>query len=202
MYVPGNHEFHGGEVGAVARAMREAAAGSNVFLLEKASTVINDVRVFGTTLWTDFALFAGVDPVELAWSKADCRRYVPDFDGRIHCFADGYSVAMTPEITRRWHGQSVAWLAEQLATPFAGKTIVVTHHAPSARSVPAEYAQHPATPAWASALDDLVAQADIWVHGHVHQACDYTIGSSRVMSNPRGYDGELKSFDPARLLHI
>lgn len=202
IYVPGNHEFYGGEVGEVARRMREAATGSNVLLLEKASTVMNGIRVLGTTLWTDFALFAGDDPEELAWSKSDCRRYVPDFDGRIQCFADGYSVALTPDITRRWHQQSVAWLADQLATPFAGKTIVVTHHAPSARSVPDLYAQHPATPAWASPLDELVAHSDFWVHGHVHQTCDYAIGSCRVISNPRGYGGESESFDANRLFKV
>ena len=202
IYVPGNHEFYGGEVGVVARAMREAAAGSNVLLLEKASTVMSGIRVLGTTLWTDFALFAGDDQEDLAWSMSDCRRSVPDFDGRIQCFADGYSVALTPDITRRWHQQSVAWLAEQLATPFAGKTIVVTHHAPSGRSVPAMYAEHPATPAWASQLDDLVALSDFWVHGHVHEACDYTIGPCRIMSNPRGYDGESKTFDAAWLFKV
>jgi predicted phosphodiesterase len=202
IYVPGNHEFYGSEVGEVARAMREEAAGSNVLLLEKASTVINGIRVLGTTLWTSFSLFAGNDPEELAWSMSDCRRYVPDFDGRIRCFADGYSLALTPDITRRWHQQSAAWLAEQLATPFAGKTIVVTHHAPSARSVPVLYAQHPATPAWVSPLDDLVTQADFWVHGHMHQTYDYSIGPCRVMCNPRGYDGESKTFDAAWLFKV
>lgn len=201
-YVAGNHEFYGGEVGEVALAMRAAASGSNVQLLEKTALELPGLRLLGTTLWTGFDLFAGGDEEELAWAKADARRYVPDFDGRIRCFADGYSVALTPDITQRWHQQAKVWLARQLAMPFAGKTLVITHHAPSPISVPEAYAQHPATPAWASPLEALVEQADVWVHGHMHQHCAYELGSCRIVCNPRGYQGEAKRFDPSYLLKI
>ena len=201
-YVPGNHEFYGREVGEIARAMHSAAALLDVVLLEKTSAQLPEIRVLGTTLWTGFDLFAGDDEVELAWAKADARRYVPDFDGRIRCFAEGYSVPLTPEITQRWHIQAKAWLAEQLAIPFAGKTLVVTHHAPSIRSVPACYAKHPATPAWASPLEAMMEKADVWVHGHVHQSCDYEVAACRVVCNPRGYEGEAENFNSAYLLRV
>lgn len=201
-YVPGNHEFYGGEVAEIARAMREAAAQSNVVLLEKATAELHGLRLLGTTLWTGFDLFAGEDEEELAWAKADARRYVPDFDGRIRCFADGYSVALTPDITQFWHRKARAWLAEQLAVPFAGKTLVITHHAPSPISVPEAYSRHPATPAWASPLDALVEKADVWVHGHMHSRCDYEIGACRVLCNPRGYKGEVKNFNSSYLLKV
>lgn len=202
IYVSGNHEFYGGEVGQVATAMREAAEGSNVLLLEKASTVIGGVRLLGTTLWTGFDLFAGEDETELAWAKADARRYVPDFNGRIRCFAGDRDMELSPDITAGWHRKSVAWLQQELAKPFTGPTVVVTHHAPSLISVPEEYARHPATPAWASPLDKLVEQADVWVHGHVHQCCNYELGACRVVSNPRGYDGESKYFASGRLVKV
>ncbi len=202
LYVAGNHEFYGGEVGSVANAMREAAAESNVLLLEKASTVINGVRFLGTTLWTDFALFAGDDEEEQMWAKADASRYVPDFDGRIHCFADGYSVGLSPEIAQGWHRRAASWLAAELAKPFPGKTVVITHHAPSVRSVSLHYAAHPATPAYASRLDHLVKLADFWIHGHLHQACDYRIGKCQVLSNPRGFEGEGREFNPKRVVSL
>ena len=28
-----------------------------------------------------------------------------------------------------------------------------------------------------------------WIHGHTHDACDYMIGDTRVLCNPRGYIG-------------
>jgi hypothetical protein len=27
----------------------------------------------------------------------------------------------------------------------------------------------------------------LWLHGHVHHSCDYRIGATRVLANPRGY---------------
>ena len=202
IYVAGNHEFYGGEVEPVTEAMREAAAGTNVVFLESAVCVTGSARFLGTTLWTDFALFAGDDEAEQAWSKADAARHVPDFDTRIRCVAHGRFVPLTPDIAQRWHRHSIKWLSRELAKPFAGKTVVVTHHAPSRRSVPDCYARHPATPAYASACDALVAQADLWIHGHVHQACEYTIGQCRVVCNPRGYGDEASGFNAARLLKL
>ena len=201
-YVAGNHEFYGGEVGAVAAAMRQAAAGSNVLLLEKAACVMGGVRFLGATLWTDFSLFAGDDENGQAWAKADAARYVPDFDSRIRCLADDHAIGLTPDITQRWHRQSAAWLARELAKPFQGKTVVITHHAPSARSVPECYAAHPATPAFASPCDGLVAHADLWIHGHMHQACEYAIGKCRVVGNPRGYVGDASGFEHSKLISV
>lgn len=202
IYVAGNHEFYGGEVSQVARVMRDAATASNVQLLEKSATQLGDVRILGATLWTDFSLQAGDDPDDLAWSMSDCRRYVPDFNGRIRSAAGDWEIDLSPEITRQWHAQAFAWLQQQLAVPFAGKTVVVTHHAPSARSVAVRYANHPSTPAWASPLDGLVAKADVWVHGHTHEVFDYQIGKCRVRCNPRGYGNESVDFDHALLLRV
>ena len=30
----------------------------------------------------------------------------------------------------------------------------------------------------------------MWVHGHVHEMVDYTVGTTRVFADPRGYPGE------------
>lgn len=202
IYVAGNHEFYGGEVSQVARVMRDAATASNVQFLEKSATQLGNVRILGATLWTDFSLYAGNDPDDLAWSMADCRRHVPDFNGCIRCATGDWEIDLTPEVSRNWHAQAVAWLKQQLAVPFAEKTLVVTHHAPSARSVAAQYINHPGTPAWASQLDSLVAQADVWVHGHTHEVFDYPIGKCRVRCNPRGYGDETVDFDHSLLLRV
>lgn len=46
--------------------------------------------------------------------------------------------------------------------------------------------------AYASHLDELVkgSGATLWVQGHTHHAVDYSLGDTRVLSNPRGYAGE------------
>jgi Icc-related predicted phosphoesterase len=98
------------------------------------------------------------------------------------------------------HVGSLAWLAERLRDTPAGvrRTVVVTHHAPSHRSLSKDVRTDPLAPAYASALDDFVAQsgADLWIHGHTHIRCDYYLGNTRVISNPRGYKDEHTGFDP------
>jgi predicted phosphodiesterase len=52
VYVPGNHEFFGGEIENRLRAGKEAAAGSGVRLLDRDVAVIDGVRFVGAMLWT------------------------------------------------------------------------------------------------------------------------------------------------------
>ena len=46
--------------------------------------------------------------------------------------------------------------------------------------------------AYSSSLDGFILdhpQIKLWTHGHTHDVFDYMIGSTRVVCNPRGYDG-------------
>jgi len=36
-------------------------------------------------------------------------------------------------------------------------------------------------------LDDLLAKADLWLHGHLHAPSDYRHAGCRVVANPLGY---------------
>ena len=87
------------------------------------------------------------------------------------------------------HHRSRRWLQAQLDALDGERVVVVTHHAPSVRSVPARYAADPLSAAYASNLDDLILSASplLWVHGHIHDSFDYVIGDTRVVCNPRGY---------------
>ncbi|MGZ5780867.1 MAG: metallophosphoesterase, partial [Burkholderiaceae bacterium] len=78
-------------------------------------------------------------------------------------------------------------LQGKLAEPFEGKTVVITHMAPSRLSVAEQYATDEVSAAYASNLDHLVEQADLWIHGHMHDSFDYRVGKSRVVCNPCGY---------------
>jgi Icc-related predicted phosphoesterase len=59
--------------------------------------------------------------------------------------------------------------------------------------------------AFASSLDEFVAASGvrIWVHGHLHDSADYSIGSTRVICNPRGYPEELNAgFQPGLVVEV
>ena len=161
----------------------EQAAGHPTYFLENDTLELKikgrTIRFIGATLWTDFALFGDPDlGMQFAASQmADFR------------LIRGSCGSLTPVETAEWHLESRNFIERQLGSSFAGKTIVVTHHAPSSRSVPRRYASNPITPAFASRCDDLLdLGADLWVHGHTHDSFDYKAGATRVVCNPRGYE--------------
>lgn len=105
---------------------------------------------------------------------------------RIRLASKGYRKLRAAD-TAQFHAMHRSWLTERLAEPFDGKTVVITHMALSMRSVAEEYPGDPASAAFASRLDDLVSQTDVWAHGHMHDSFDYHIGKCRVVCNPCGY---------------
>lgn len=179
LYVTGNHEWYGGHLHKDLAKLREAARGTNVHVLEGDEIMLDGVRFLGTALWTDFALF-GEERLEEAMANAD------------ECMND-YSRIQThyrrlqARDTRVIHLTSRAWLQERLATPFDGPTVVITHHPPSKRSVPAKYQDDLLSAAYASNLEELMGVPALWIHGHVHESLDYEVNGTRVIANPRGY---------------
>lgn len=194
IYVPGNHEYYDGELGALEMAMRDAAASlDNVHFLNNATYVdpSGRFRVLGTTLWADFALF-GADDAAREAAIAAALRVMLDFKGLIQVSWPAGPEAgardFTPADSLALHARSRAWLETELAKPFAGKTIVVTHHAPHRSSLAARYATDPVSAGFVSDLGALVgAPAALWIHGHTHTGFDYTVDGTRVVCNPRGY---------------
>lgn len=106
---------------------------------------------------------------------------------------------LTPLHTATLHRQSRKWLEEHLSTPFSGRTVVVTHHAPSMQSLQEKYRDDPVSAAFGEDMDDFILKysPDLWIHGHTHHCVDYAIGKTRILSNQRGYADDLvKGFLP------
>ncbi|WJF91299.1 metallophosphoesterase [Paraburkholderia bonniea] len=205
VYVPGNHEYYEGELGALEGAMQDAARSighvhflNNAVLLDPAGRW----RVLGTTLWTDFALY-GADDASRDAAMAAAQRVMLDYRGLIqltwptggeatgkaHALAGASSPRdLTPADTLALHQHARAWLEHQLAQPFAGHTIVVTHHAPHRQSLAPRFADDLASAGFVNDLPTLVrSPVALWVHGHTHTAFDYWVEGTRVVCNPRGY---------------
>ncbi len=66
---------------------------------------------------------------------------------------------LQPQDTVRVHEGSVAWLRGELAKCNPARTVVVTHHSPSARAEAPFHAKSPLKPAFSSNLDSLIEQA-------------------------------------------
>ena len=94
----------------------------------------------------------------------------------------------------------------ELSKPWEGKTVVITHHAPHKNSIHPKFATDQLTPAFASDLTDIISNFDIdlWIHGHMHDAADYSVYGTRVLCNPMGYPrtSEPDDFNPNLILEI
>jgi predicted phosphodiesterase len=183
VYVLGNHEAYGRKLEEVHEEIELACTkNKNVHFLNCNEHRIGDVRFLGATLWTDFELF-GPEKREEAMSVAE--KVLTDYR-RIR-LADKEGGLLRASDTIKIHVDHRAWLQGKLAESFLGKTVVITHMAPSIRSISDRFANDLASAGFASRMDDLVNQADIWIHGHTHDSFDYRIGRCRVICNPCGY---------------
>ncbi|MDA3877015.1 MAG: metallophosphoesterase family protein [Halothiobacillus sp.] len=205
VYVMGNHEFYGKRgMDRLWEKLRERAAGTNVQILENESFTISGVRFLGCTLWSDFALHGQSAQVQ---SMLTCSLRMSDYRYIRKTRYSTNGQFLLPDDTLTFHLESRTFLERELAEPFDGKTVAVSHHAPSRQSVKTvdRFSGERASAlnvelysAFASHLEGLVDQSDLWIHGHTHLALDYRIGNGRVVSNPRGYGGiaEVQEFDP------
>jgi hypothetical protein len=187
LYLAGNHEYYEGEFESVQAAMRSAAGGA-VELLDCTQVIVGGVRFLGCTLWTDYSL--APESERAAVIEASHKRN-PDYQlirYGLRAFAPEDAIALC---TRHR-----AWLMAELARPFPGKTVAITHFAPHPNSIALAYANHPANPAFVLNLDDLMGRAVLWIHGHTHTFFDYQVRGTRVICNPRGYPGEPTGFRP------
>lgn len=182
IYLPGNHEYYRtspATADAVLTACDEAFA--NIHVLNPGVTIIAGTRFVGAALW-----------FPRTQDEAIYRRFLNDFQ-----VIDGF----VPWV----HDTHAAHLAFLQATIRPGD-IVVTHHLPHPRSIAPQFAHSPLNRFFlAGDAADLVEQggARLWIHGHTHASCDYVIGQTRVVCNPRGYPQEaVRPFDVALAVEV
>src|SRR3546814_4418172 len=97
------------------------------------------------------------------WSSDVCSSDLSMNDYRCIRLARAGYRKLRPADTLSWHRAQRRWLEQRLAIPFAGRTVVITHMAPSLQSVDDRYRCDLVSAAYASQLDALVAKADLWI---------------------------------------
>jgi predicted phosphodiesterase len=199
IYVLGNHEYYGRAFPKHVSDLKELVEGSNIHILENSHLVVNEFAFLGCTLWTDFKLFG--DP-KIAGYQAT------------QTMTDYRRIRISPQYrkirsidTAIIHDKSLRWLEEKVKElKDTGRNIVIiTHHAPSKRSLPEVHQDDTLSAAYASHLDRFVREsyAKLWIHGHVHTQQDYEIGNTRIICNPRGYpDEQNKDFIPDLVIEV
>ncbi len=188
--VVGNHEYYRRFIPNELAAARAQAPTFNIHFLENDIVTLGsgaDVRFVGATLWTDYRIFG--DPRQAA-AMNTCAKGMNDH--RLIGWQKKPWLRYRPQEAALLHQQSKAFIAETLATSFAGPTVVVSHHAVHWNSIHPRFRSDPLTSTFLSDQSELVEahQPTMWIHGHVHNSSDYHIGSTRIVCNPHGYGKE------------
>ena len=201
VYVPGNHEFYGTDEARTVEKAMQAAAGTNVHVLQNRSVTLEDragsVTFAGATTWSDFQL------------HGDQRRAMVVAADRMNDFrkirTDGYRRRFRPSDALLRHQQSLAFLEAEMRKPRGEgqRLVAVTHHSP-VRAWRRSGEDDSLEPAFRSDLTWLMRPqpaeegkgalrpAELWCFGHTHESYDARVGDTgvagtRVVANCKGY---------------
>ncbi|ALN73097.1 hypothetical protein [Aureimonas sp. AU20] len=190
---------------------RERVQVGGIHVLDGDTVEIGGVRFVGGTLWTDYGICRdGTHKGQLeALAAMNDFRYTRSDTG-------SERPRLTPQHLVGIHARHRKAIVDTLATPFDGPTVVVTHHAPSARSLRHGEVRERLDAAYASHLEDVMhdGRPALWIHGHVHCQRDYLVGDTQVICNPRGYvrtkmvfgqgveEHENAAFDPRLVVEV
>jgi len=199
VFVAGNHEFDGREMNSTWPILRKHCEDLGFTMLERQSLVLTGadgrrIRFVATTRWCDFNLFGDAQRERVLKAAGYFMKVQRStIDGLPF---DAAAVRIEALACR-------AWLEAELAKPRDGwdATVVITHFGPSFRSADPRYGAQPGTASFCNADDDLIALADLWIHGHLHCRHDYRVREAgreaRVVCNARGHGkrGEAEGYD-------
>lgn len=189
--VPGNHSYYGQKIqevdGAYTRLMDEIP---NYHYLNPGIAIVDGVRFVGGILWTDYNNGDWRVMQEARDRMNDYRKIAK----RIYIESGkAVSRSVSPQDILCINREQRQFIRGILEVPFAGKTVVVTHHAPLMMCAAADgrfanggvmdymYA-NTGLESWFEEL-----KFDFWFHGHIHAWQEHDINGRRIISRPRGY---------------
>ena len=199
IFIMGNHEHYHGDYATTAKIIKNTfGAFNNFYFLDKDHVIVNDVLFYGGTLWTDMN---GEDPTTMH----RIRMMMNDFNCVKNTGDEGKKVFMPQDAVDDHYAfrRGLDAVLEQYPNM---STVVVGHHAPSKASTHPRYKHETLmNGAYSTNLDDFILdrrQIKLWTHGHTHEDFDYMIGTTRIVCNPRGYDGYEERADTFKLKYV
>lgn len=178
VYTAGNHEHYGSSISYV-RDLRNwilrSGEMTNLHWLDGTSASINGQRFIGGTLW-----YENSEDMEVAKAVCNDFRKITDLDTT--------------------HGREHIEVKTFLSLAIKEGDVVVTHVAPSVKSVGPRYMMDPNSrhinKLYYVDMESVIAENKpvLWIHGHTHECSDYFIEDTRVVCNPMGYSHEIKAY--------
>jgi len=189
LWVLGNHEFyhhHTLETSAsyiTEQIVNDPELCEFVTLLDNNYVTLGGITFVGSTLWTDF----NKDDQD----RQNAQRYMNDYkmiQSNVH---NDHNGKIIPKDTQEKFYKNRDYINKVISG--RKDIVVITHHAPSYKSIDDKYKRMSyvhTNPSFASDMDGFIEnnpQIKLWCHGHTHSNMDYNIGETRVICNPRGY---------------
>lgn len=173
-WIPGNHEYYGGDMSLRSGSFEEKIR-ENVILLNNSTITTAGYRLIFSTLWSQISV----------QNEQEVLYGLNDFN---HIKVDGEPLTVSGYTAR--HKQALDFLNKELKKEVSEATVVITHHVPTFLHYPQQYKNDPLNEAFASELYDLITEArpDYWIYGHHHNnTTDFTIGKTKMLTNQLGY---------------
>lgn len=193
VFLPGNHDYYGGNLDTLDADLDRICHEAGCAFGQCRRMELGDARILMTTLWTDLRLFEAEGEAAVEDSIWNAKM-MPDYGYGAILVGDPER-ELEPEDTVAVHERQKSWLISELAKPWPGKTVVVTHHAPSAAVAGA---MTPLSPCFANDLDDLIDRyrPDAWIFGHTHRSAEMRMPGGTLLRNVSvGYEHEFHSAD-------
>lgn len=190
-YVAGNHEFWDTYVEKwdVLQEFFHSKDLNNIVVLQKTKVELEDLTIFGATMWYDAAHLNNGMPRAVLKQEAKDYQY-------IKTQRRGTWSTIWPIDIVFWNFDHINWLKAEVSA-CTTKKLVITHHAPTPFSMDPGFDNDHKE--YVNDLDLTEIPANFWVHGHVHYSHYYIVDDVTVVSNPRGYeqyDAVNPRFDP------
>jgi hypothetical protein len=197
----GNHEYYGTNITHELKRNAtyykdECKDTPNLIYLQDTWVTIGDTAFFGSTYWTEFDIFDRKMNAEAMNASA---KDFSDFQWITNGFTNGHyddpilglmplEKKFTPRDAQLMHRNSKQLIKHFIKEHEGMKRVVITHHAPSTKSIHPKYANDLFNSCFASNDEDIMGTGiDLWIHGHMHSNFEYAVEDTKVFCNPRGY---------------
>lgn len=173
--IEGNHEFYHSDV-----TIAKPDYPSNVHLLRNESIIINDIVFYGGPLWNNCSELDNE-------VKSKISSLISDF----YIIENGCELINFTYMQQQYDS-FLEGLYETLLTKENMPLVVMSHFAPSLKSVNERFKGSLINPYFCNDMDSIIKNMNIkyWIHGHTHDPVDYMIENINVLCNPRGYPSE------------
>lgn len=197
-YLTGNHESYNFRIDLEKEYIEKFLPGV-IHVDDSVHEIDENTVLMGGTLWTD--MNKG-DPSTIQ----NVGRGMNDF----RIIYKGEDDIWTPEDAIVYHNRTMKFLTENLEKYKDKNVIVATHHSPTGKGVNPIHSGNSIDHGYYTNLEQFIIdrpQIKYWVFGHTHIRTELDIGSTKVVSNARGYEGyEHSAFvfgsDPERFFEV